>query len=567
MPFFRDPNLDRDEEDQQGSGVQLSSGGMQAGPDGDPNKGSGASATKSGSRFTNLDSYLNNNDAKGFGQQFGQKIESGIDQAKANMDQAAGQVRSQIGAYSTPSEAQITGTIEKANKGAITDDDAKAYQGWANQKYEGPQGLADNQQAQGLYWGQADKAKTEANLAGKESGRFALLDQYFGRPSYNQGQKSLDNLLIQNGGGFNNQAQLQDKAASLVGYGNTQANQIRNEAQAKAGQIDQSRKTARSALGLQDDGSIKGGALGGFQDDLNARVKNYDERAAEAYQNSLADVSDDALEAVTAGGLGISDGTDLYDLDLAKYISQGSPAERGKIANESDYAKYQALSKLAGMDPTLLDPKNAGMAATQSNPNAAFNRDAFQRDLASRKSDYRNAINDYHRSKNFTEISGDVFDRGAPVSAYWEKYSPSARSVIDELKGIEQQYRVGRKANAPMPTAAGLPQVSGPWDPKAPAPTAQPGGEAFEPTTPLYEPTPPTTPAPGYSTQAEAAAAAPINSGAALNGYTPTYAATPDVGSSSGYEYEGHEWDDPDLMSMFDFERLNADGTPKLKAR
>lgn len=526
MPFFRDPNLDRDEEDQQGSGVQLSSGGMQAGPDGDPNKGSGASATKSGSRFTNLDSYLNNNDAKGFGQQFGQKIESGIDQAKANMDQAAGQVRGQIGAYSTPSESQITGTIEKANKGAITDDDAKAYQGWANQKYEGPQGLADNPAAQGLYWGQADKAKTEANLAGKESGRFALLDQYFGRPSYNQGQKSLDNLLIQNGGGFNNQAQLQDKAASLVGYGNQQASQIGNEARAKASQIDQSRKTARSALGLQDDGSIKGGALGGFQDDLDARIKNYDERAANAYQEALGDVKDDALDAPTVGGLGLANGSNIYDLDLAKYISQGAPAERGKIANESDYSKYQALSKLAGMDPTYLDPNSAGMAATQREPGAAFNRQALERDMADRDSAYSAAL----AGMNIKRETLEDWERQNPGKRFSSAFTGPVASIGAQLKQIEDQFRTGRKVNAPMPgttpTGAGGIRDRGPsTHPEAPnIPDAgQIGGEPLEPTT--QEPAEP------------------------------------------AYQYAGHEWDDPDLMSMFDFERLNADGTPKLKAR
>lgn len=540
MPFFRDPNLDRDEEDQQGSGVQLSSGGMQAGPDGDPNKGSGASATKSGSRFTNLDSYLNNNDAKGFGQQFGQKIESGIDQAKANMDQAAGQVRGQIGAYSTPSESQITGTIEKANKGAITDDDAKAYQGWANQKYEGPQGLADNPAAQGLYWGQADKAKTEANLAGKESGRFALLDQYFGRPSYNQGQKSLDNLLIQNGGGFNNQAQLQDKAASLVGYGNTQVNQLRSEAQTKAGQVEQSRQSARSALGLQDNGTIKGGALGGFQDDLNARVKNYDQRAAEAYQNSLYDVRDDALEAGTVGGLGLQDGQGIYDLDLAKYISQGAPAERAKLAGEDDYKKYLALTKLAGMDPTLLSPDKMNLASTQANPSASFNRDKLAQDLAARKADYEYEYNSpvvipelgpnpvsYAQLQadinKYTKGTGNPADAGPAYAPWVQKYQAA-------IKALNDKYKAGRKINAPgvAPSAATLPiNLGGTVRPQAPEGpengAIQPGGE----------PAAPTTPAP----------------------------------ADPGYQYEGHEWDDPDLMSMFDFERRNPDGTPKLKVR
>jgi len=531
MPFFRDPNLERDEDEQSAGGsVQLSSGGMQAGPDGDPNKGSGASATQSGSRFTNLDSYLKNNDAKGFGEQFGQKIESGIDQARANMDQAAGQVRNQIGSFTTPSESDITGTVEKAKAGNISDDDAKAYQGWTNQKYQGPQGLADNAQAQGLYWGQADKAKTEAGLAGKESGRFALLDQYFGRPNYSMGQKSLDNLLIQNGGGFNNQAQLQDKAASLVGYGNTQAKQISNEAAAKAAQLEASRKAARGALGLQDDGSIKGGAIGDFQTDLDGRVKNFDARSAEAYQNALADVKDDALDAPTVGGLGLADGANVYDLDLAKYISQSGPVDRAKLATGSDYAKYQALSKLAGLDPTYLDPSKSGMAETQDTPRAAFNKDAVARDLKDREASYRAAVDQAILGNGFSEKLLNEWKAKYPHilrSAAWDKPGEQYQVVKRALQEAEKTFKPDRKLNAPSPVPVG--DLPGPFDvsdPGAPPPTTQPGGEPLEPTTPIES--------------------------------------IPQAPGEPAYQYAGHEWDDPDLMSMFDF---SDPKNPKVKVR
>ena len=60
MPYFRDPNLE-DDQDQTG-GTQHSSGGTQVDPAGNPNEQQGQKSANSGSHFQNLDAYLKNND-------------------------------------------------------------------------------------------------------------------------------------------------------------------------------------------------------------------------------------------------------------------------------------------------------------------------------------------------------------------------------------------------------------------------------------------------------------------------------------------------------------------------
>lgn len=357
-PYFRDPNL---EDDQDGANVQLSGSGQQsdgAGGFGGPAGPSGPGVGReTGSKFTNLETYLNSNDAKGFGQQFGQKIQGGIDQAGQTMDQAAAGVRGQImQSGSAPSQKQIDDVISGAGDNT-SDADVNQYQGWLNASYKGPKSLADNQSAWNQYWGQANKAKTEAGLAGKESGRFALLDQYYGRPSYNFGQKSLDNLLVQSGGGFTNQKQLQDQATALQSRGVEQGREIQNLAGQKSAEIEAGKQAARSAIGLVGpNNSLSGGPIKSLEQSIESRKTDYNKQIDDrnkAYRDDLADnkVTNPELQALLDG---VNPGTVLYGANPADYINQGAYYDKNAAATKEEYAKYQALSRLAGLDPSYL---------------------------------------------------------------------------------------------------------------------------------------------------------------------------------------------------------------------
>lgn len=342
-PYFRDPNLD---ENQDQTNVAISSAGQQAGADGAAAAPSGSSSG-TGSRFTNIDTYLKNN-PESFGQEFGGKVGSTIGEAKSNFDQTAQQAQNRIQSTGTvPTQQEIQGLVANAGD-KTTDEDAKKFQGWMNQKYTGPTGVDDTNDAWGQYWGKAEHAKQTVKQAGTEPGRFALLDQFYGRPTYSHGQQALDNLIVQAGGGFNNVGELQKQANELQGYGTQKANEVRNAAAQRSGQIEQAKQSARRAIGLGDNGQIQGGALGDIQSQVDARVKAENDARESQYQNMLKTNSNIENE--------------IFGIDPTRFVQRGTTAKRENVATDADYAKYLALSKLAGVEPTYLSAANRSMA-------------------------------------------------------------------------------------------------------------------------------------------------------------------------------------------------------------
>lgn len=83
--------------------------------------------------------------------------------------------------------------------------------------------------------------------------------------------------------------------------------------------------------------------------------------------------------------LGLSEGANIYDLDLASIANpqfDNSNVSIQRVANEDDYNRYLALSQLAGVDPSLLvDRSLAGTAQ-----GAQVNRSALEQSLANRAS-------------------------------------------------------------------------------------------------------------------------------------------------------------------------------------
>lgn len=369
MPYFRDPNLENDDENQQG--ILISSAGEQAGGDGSLQGQDSNGKKPTGSNFTNIDSYLNGENAKNFGQEFGGKIQGSINKAKSTIDSTADTVKNQASSYGyVPSRDEINSYISGAGD-STTDEDAKKFQGWTSQAYAGPRGIEDNQNAWNEYWGNLKEAKTVANAADKESGRFALLDKYYGRPSYSFGEKSLDNLLVQTGGGFNNSAELKKQAADLDPYAKKRQEEVSSAATQRAADIENARTAARQAIGLGENGQISGGALGSLTADIEARVAAENQKRAALYSSLLSQLGG-GTERVSGKGPtanikdyvnGIDPNTHIYDMNLANYLKRGPDANKTQVATDQDYARYLALSKLAGVDPSYLSAdqrQNAG---------------------------------------------------------------------------------------------------------------------------------------------------------------------------------------------------------------
>lgn len=381
-PYFYDPLMDKEKDQGSPQGIQLSSASSTMNPAGQPQEqGQSGGAPKGIARFQNLDSYLNNNNAQAAGQKFGDKVEGEVDQAKSTMDTAANQFKTKVNASGVvANQSQVNQALSDPTKA-----DATQYQSWTNAKYDGPKGLEDDQSTWNQYWGAAQNANTTAKLAGKESGRFALLDKYYGRPAYNFGEKSLDNLLIQRGGGLNDVKAIQDKAAGLNTYGANQSKELAATAAQRAAAVENSRNGARSAIGLGENGQIQGGAIGNLQNQVSQRAAQWNQARDKQYGDITADLADDQVSDATLKALGLSGGENLYGMDLrdSRYLTKNpQDATAATAATGDEYSRYLALSKLAGIDPTFLREADIGKAGTAGNQ-VGFNKALYDEDRAS----------------------------------------------------------------------------------------------------------------------------------------------------------------------------------------
>lgn len=378
MPYFYDPNLDPEKD--KASGLQLSSASRSIDPTGESKaEGSGPKTPTGQNRFQNLDAYLQNNNAQAMGQNFGNQLKSEIGKAQGAMDEAAQKFQSTVNASGVTADAsKIDQALADPTKA-----DAKEYQSWINTEYKGPKNLEEDSGAWNQYWGGAQSAKNSTQLAGTESGRFALLDKYYGRPSYNFGEKTLDNLLIQKGGGLNDLKSIQDQSANLFSGGSKKVDDLNSYAAQRAGEVERTRKKAREAIGLDEQGKVKGGALGKLQDDVTQRAKLMNESMGNIYGDILMDVGDDQLNDATLSALGLREGEGLYDLNLANYIERGQPVTAENAATADDYTRYLALSQLAGIDPTFLTEQGRPKAQMIGAP-VTFNRSSFVKDQQAR---------------------------------------------------------------------------------------------------------------------------------------------------------------------------------------
>lgn len=425
MPYFYDPNLDPEKD--KASGLQLSSASRSIDPTGESKaEGAGPRTPTGQNRFQNLDAYLQNNNAQAMGQNFGNQLKSEIGKAQSAMDEAAQKFQSTVNASGVTADAsKIDQALADPTKA-----DAKEYQSWMNTEYKGPKNLEEDSGAWNQYWGGAQSAKNSTQLAGTESGRFALLDKYYGRPSYSFGEKTLDNLLIQKGGGLNDLKSIQDQSANLFAGGSKKVNDLNSYAAQRAGEVERTRKKAREAIGLDEQGKVKGGALGKLQDDVTQRAKLMNESMGNIYGDILMDVGDDQLNDATLRSLGLNEGENLYDLNLANYIQKGKPITVENAATADDYTRYLALSQLAGIDPTFLTEQGRSNAQVLGAP-VSFDRGAFQRDQQARSKILQD---NYDRAKAaYDEATHGLFYGGSTVQEFdaAEAAMKQAKAALD----------------------------------------------------------------------------------------------------------------------------------------
>ncbi len=191
-PYFADPN-EQDDDQNGGGGFQVSApGAPQGAPQAGPQAGAQPKPEKTGSNFTNIDKYVQANKGQNFGSEVVGKVQGDVNKAQGSMQQAADSFGQKVNANQAYGKEQVDQALNDPSKA-----NAAQFQAGIDQQYKGPKALAESQDDYNKFTGDTSKAQTAAGQLSSESGRFGLLDNYFGRQNYGFGQKSLDNALFQ----------------------------------------------------------------------------------------------------------------------------------------------------------------------------------------------------------------------------------------------------------------------------------------------------------------------------------------------------------------------------------
>jgi hypothetical protein len=435
--------------------------------------GAGGQSQQRGSgRFTNIQKYLKANQSNTMGQQLGQKVEEEAQTPLSQIGTAREDVQNKL-AQENQRLSQADQLFDKVNKFTgkqmLTQDQYNAspmdlrvkepgkiytqafqpasydeYTNWFNQNNAQladqdfdafgkiRQGLTDAPKIENmtdLNMG-AQKVADLAQAAGTEQGRFGLLNQFFGKPTYNTGQQRLDQLLLQ--GNPAASKELSQKTSGINKQTQAQLNALKgmydSGLTSLADLTAQKQKAAQDLLGQEVIGEEQGtGLLGGLADSLESRVKEQTQSQAENYKR-LVDLFSGTRYQSEQDGSKVMDLLRNHGVDLSKdiYLPEGvspqtflKPAQQANIAavaKDDERARYLALQKLAGNSaPTLFNGKEQ---IGGFDPNAVFNRDEFtkiQKDTADRMANsesLKRAQADYDYENNIYNRLQEAWNRG-----------------------------------------------------------------------------------------------------------------------------------------------------------
>lgn len=364
----------------------------------------GSKPTSSGT-WTNLQNYLSANDGSGFGGQVAGKVQSDVDSAKQSIDSADKGFRSQVDQSTTSYDPELvdsaisdpTSFVQDAGKVSQFDKQRDA-------NYSGPSTLSDNASLYNPASTAVSEAQQETQADRSEGGRMALLDKFYGGSgkSYTQGQKSLDNFLVQSDPTAQAGFDTANKGASdLQNYLSTTATGDQNYASQGRGTTENAQNQTRAALGIDQNGNLipGAGAIGQNLTAIDQAVTARQNALTQAHQTldptnaipSLSGLTPDQLSAMGidpsqygavdprtgvqlkgltpdrfAGTVG-PDGY-LYGVNPGQFETFANSADinRYTVANPDQQAKLSALARLAGVDDTFITPESGQTAGDLS---------------------------------------------------------------------------------------------------------------------------------------------------------------------------------------------------------
>lgn len=340
-----------------------------------PAAGAGAAGGGAPKQFADLGEYLRVNQPQEFGQQLAGKIGQDIDQGQQTLQDASNQFGERVDAATIRDNQGLIDQVSTAPE--LIDPDQFAT--LRDAQYQGPRSLAETPDLYNQVQGASGSAVGKAQASGSEAGRFALLDNYFGRPEYSQGQKSLDNLLVQ---ADPNSQQAFDQMRANAKQLQDSTNQAGVDLNARAGQARQqtqdTRQAARGALGIDDVGQLTGsGAIQSSLAPVDERLTQQQQRLSQIqdimgqYGDSTAasQLTPEMLELlgidpaqfneIKFGGDGgrwlpFSVAQGEFAAPLSSFVDTASEdsLNRASVSSPEEAARLNALASLAGMDPS-----------------------------------------------------------------------------------------------------------------------------------------------------------------------------------------------------------------------
>lgn len=371
MPFVN--NLQDEDQQQNQQGQQqpaMVAPGTGAGPLSASSGASPQAQPKQGSsgRWTNLNSYLgaNQQQAGQLGSTIVGRINDNIGQTEGALTSANNIFQSQVSQNTVQKDDNVLSQVRQDP----TKVDVNAFSRMRDATYQGPQNLSEI----GGFQQGFEKARQQSEAAQNESGRSALIQDMFNRPTYSRGENKLDQLLIQN----NEQARSQfqtvqprfQQLESMLGQKTDAAQQMAQQAKQ---QTEAARQAAQSTIQSERDS---------FNQMIESRVQQEQAKQLPEFERLRKALAKDQLSAADMAKLGLNAGTQLFNLDPTRYLVQGSPdaINANNVATKDDFARYQALAQLAGVDPTLL--YNQDLAGTAGNFATRFDSTGFNQALA-----------------------------------------------------------------------------------------------------------------------------------------------------------------------------------------
>lgn len=318
--------------------VQPGTPNNQSQPSYNPNK-------QQGTGYTNISQVVNANQGNKLGQTIGTDVQQSGQNAQNQVNQSQQQFNQQTQANqaNTSENAQLAQNVlnnptQYAQQTGQPGQQAAQFQQLMSGAYQGPTGLSNAQQLQS----NAQNVGQMGQALNSTGGRTGLLQQFVGNPQYNQGEQTLDSVLL----GQSNAPQLaaaKQQALQLQG----QTNNAISGAQATGQQQTQQSQQFGQALQNQF-----GQSVAGINSGLQQQAASAQQGANKQYQDTLAALKSGNITQQQAQLLGLTNGEQVTGNTLQNIGSflQENPqqATAQNVANQQQYAQLTALQQLGG---------------------------------------------------------------------------------------------------------------------------------------------------------------------------------------------------------------------------